>query len=127
MNLEKLKNGFNQYFVNVLRTQYADFKGRATRSQYWYFILCYVVVSIPFSIIDRIINAQVFTLVLSLALLVPSIAIGVRRLRDINLSGWFYLIALIPVAGPIALLVLFCMPTDKFKKDNNSSNQKKAA
>ena len=105
MNLEKLKNGFNQYFVNVLRTQYADFKGRATRSQYWYFILCYVVVSIPFSIIDRIINAQVFTLVLSLALLVPSIAIGVRRLRDINLSGWFYLIALIPVAGPIALLL----------------------
>ena len=57
MNLEKLKNGFNQYFVNVLKNQYADFKGRATRSQYWYFVLCYIVVSIPFSIVDAIINA----------------------------------------------------------------------
>ena len=127
MYLEKLKNGFNQYFVNVLKSQYADFKGRATRSQYWYFVLCYIVVSIPFSIVDTIINAQVLTLVLSLAMLVPSLAIGVRRLHDINLSGWLYLIALLPVVGPIALLVLFCMPTDKFKKNDNSSNQKKAA
>lgn len=120
-------NLVNQYFINVLKSQYADFKGRATRSQYWYFVLCYIVVSIPFSIVDAVINAQVLTLVLSLAMLVPSLAIGVRRLHDINLSGWLYLIALIPLAGPIALLVLFCMPTDKFKKDNNSSNQKKAA
>lgn len=127
MNLEKIKNGFNQYFVNVIKTQYTDFKGRATRSQYWYFVLCYVIISIPFSIVDNIFKTQLLTLILALALVVPSIAIGIRRLHDINKSGWWYLIALIPIAGPIALLVMFCLPTQPALSNKNSANQKKAA
>lgn len=87
MNFEKIKNGFNQYFVNVIKSQYTDFNGRATRSQYWYYVLCYIIVSIPFNIIDALIKAQVFTLILALGLLLPSIAIGIRRLHDINKSG----------------------------------------
>ncbi len=126
MNLEKLKKGFNDYFINVLKTQYTDVKGRATRSQYWYYILCYFVVSIPFAIVDAIFNIRLFSVILGLAMLVPSISIGVRRLHDINKSGWWYLIALIPVAGPIALLVMFCLPTQN-AAESKKSDQKKAA
>lgn len=127
MNLEKIKNGFNQYFVNVIKNQYTDFNGRATRSQYWYFVLCYIIISIPFSIVDAIFKTQILTLILALALVVPSVAIGIRRLHDINKSGWWYLIALIPIAGPIALLVMFCLPTQPAVSNNNSANQNKAA
>lgn len=127
MNLEKIKNGFNQYFVNVIKNQYTDFNGRATRSQYWYFVLCYIIISIPFSIVDAIFKTQILTLILALALVVPSVAIGIRRLHDINKSGWWYLIALIPIAGPIALLVMFCLPTQPAMNNNNSANQNKAA
>ncbi|MGN0913389.1 MAG: DUF805 domain-containing protein [Alphaproteobacteria bacterium] len=126
MNLEKLKKGFNDYFVNVVKTQYTNIKGRATRSQYWYYVLCYFIVSLPFAIVDALFNMRLFSTILGLALLVPSISIGIRRLHDINKSGWWYLIALIPIAGPIALLVMFCLPTQNAAEDTKS-NQKKAA
>lgn len=117
MNIEKIKNLFNTSFVNVIKTQYADFKGRATRPQYWYFVLCYFIISIPFAIVDSVLfQRQVLTLILSLALIVPSIAIGVRRLHDLGKPGWWFLIALIPLAGPIALIVLYCMKGEN--KDN---------
>lgn len=110
MNLEKIKALFNNYFINVLKTQYTDFKGRASRSQYWYYILCYFIVSIPFAIIDAVLfQTQILGLLLGLALIVPTIAIGVRRLHDLGKPGWWFLMVLIPIVGPIALLVLFCM------------------
>lgn len=110
MNIEKIKSYFNKYFVEVLKTQYTDFQGRANRAQYWYFVLFYILISIPLAIIDGILfQGQVLTLILSLALIVPSIAIGVRRLHDLGRPGWWYFGALIPIVGPIALLVLFCL------------------
>lgn len=110
MDMEKIKAYFNKYFVEVLKTQYTNFKGRADRPQYWYFTLFCVLISIPLSIIDSLLfGAQVLSLVFSLAVLVPSVALGVRRLHDLGKSGWLYLIALIPLIGPIALLVLFCL------------------
>lgn len=110
MNLEKIKALFNNYFINVLKTQYTDFKGRASRSQYWYYILCYFIVSIPFAIIDSVLfQTQILGLLLGLALIIPTIAIGVRRLHDLGKPGWWFLMVLIPIVGPIALLVLFCM------------------
>lgn len=117
MNVDKIKNLFNTYFVNIVKNQYADFKGRANRPQYWYFVLCYFIISLPFAIIDNVLfSRQVLTLILSLALLVPSIAIGVRRLHDLGKPGWWFLLALIPLVGPIALIVLYCMKGED--KDN---------
>lgn len=110
MDIEKIKNLFNTNFVNVLKNHYADFKGRASRPQYWYFVLCSFIVSIPFAIVDSILfQGQVLTLILSLALLVPSIAIGVRRLHDLGKPGWWFFMVLIPLIGSIALIILFCM------------------
>lgn len=126
MNLEKLKKGFNDYFVNVVKTQYKNINGRATRSQYWYYVLCYAVASLPFAIVDAIFNMRLLSTIFGLALLVPSISIGIRRLHDINKSGWWYLLALVPIAGPIALLVMFCLPTQN-AAESKKSDQKKAA
>lgn len=108
MNLEKAKEIFNKYFVEYLKTQYTNFNGRANRSMYWYFVLCAVVVSIPLTIIDMIIGVQFLSLIFSLAILVPSIALGVRRLHDLGKPGWWYFMILVPIVGPIALIVLFC-------------------
>ncbi len=126
MNLEKLKKGFNDYFVNVVKTQYKNINGRATRSQYWYYVLCYAVASLPFAIVDAIFNMRLLSTIFGLALLVPSISIGIRRLHDINKSGWWYLLALVPIAGPLALLVMFCLPTQN-AAESKKSDQKKAA
>lgn len=109
--MEKIKAYFNKFFVEVIKKQYTDFKGRASRGQYWRFVLCYVIVSIPLAIIDALVfKAQVLGLILALGLLLPSIAIGIRRLHDLGRCGWWYLIALIPFLGPIALLIMFCLP-----------------
>ena len=116
--LEKFKAIFNKYFVDYLKTNYTNLEARVSRSQYWYFVLCYVVVAIPLAIIDGILfQSQVLTLILSLALIVPQIGIGVRRLHDLGKPGWWYFMVLIPLVGPIALLVLFCM------KGENKDNQ----
>lgn len=115
--LEKFKAIFNKYFVEYLKTNYTNFNGRVSRSEYWYFILCYVVVAIPLGILDGILfQSQVLSLILSLALIVPNIGIGVRRLHDLGKPGWWYFMVLIPLVGPIALLVLFCMKGED--KDN---------
>ena len=104
MDIEKIKALFNTYFVDVLKNHYTDFNGRANRPQYWYFVLFVFIISL------------VLGLIFSLAILVPSIGLGVRRLHDLGRPGWWYFGVLIPIVGPIALLVLFCMKGEN--KDN---------
>lgn len=109
---------FNQYFVNTLKTQYADFAGKATRSQYWYFVLFYIILAVVFQLIDElVINPMLgsgtssvggfLQMIFALALIIPSIAIGVRRLHDIGKSGLWLLIGLIPLIGSLILLFFF--------------------
>ncbi|MDR2902414.1 MAG: DUF805 domain-containing protein [Lactobacillales bacterium] len=102
-------NYFNTYFVDVLKKQYADFKGRAIRSQYWYFFLFNMIISVILSIIDNIVFKQpALSSLYNLAVLVPGIAIAVRRLHDLGKSGWWLLLAFVPIVGAIVLLVWFC-------------------
>lgn len=109
--LETTKSYFEKYFIDPLKNQYADFVGSANRAQYWYFILFYTLIALVTNFIDGLFfNTPVLTGLLTLALLVPTIAIGVRRLHDLKLSGWLYLIILVPVLGAIALVILFCLP-----------------
>ena len=117
MDIEKIKALFNTYFVDVLKNHYTDFNGRANRPQYWYFVLCVFIISLVLGIIDSILfGRQILGLIFSLAILVPSIGLGVRRLHDLGRPGWWYFGVLIPIVGPIALLVLFCMKGED--KDN---------
>lgn len=102
------------WFLKVVKENYANFEGRARRSEYWYFTLVSVLISIVLRIIDSVVGSEIgiVGLIYSLAVLVPSIAVGVRRLHDIGKSGWYLLVALIPIAGAIWLLVLLCTEGD---------------
>lgn len=116
MTFEQIKAYFNTYFIDVLKTQYVDFAGRATRTQFWMFNLFVFIIAFVISFIGGLINLPILSVVVMLAFLLPSLAISVRRVRDLGISGWFILIALIPVIGGIALLVGYCLPTDSLKK-----------
>lgn len=92
--------------------KYADFSGRAPRAEYWWYVLAVVIVTILASIIESILGLDAMfatygplTLLLMLALIVPGVAVAVRRLHDTDRSGWWVLLPLIPYAIGIALAV----------------------
>jgi uncharacterized membrane protein YhaH (DUF805 family) len=95
--------------------KYADFSGRAPRAEYWWFYLLTVVAYIVAMILDSIIGAGgaggfgLLSIVVMLGLLLPSLAAGVRRLHDTDRSGWWLLIALVPLVGAIVLLVFWVL------------------
>ena len=101
--------GFGQAIAACL-SKYADFQGRAARPEYWWFALFNALVSIVASIVDKdVIGVPVVQAIVALALIVPTVAVAVRRLHDTNRSGWWLLIAVIPLIGGVALLVWFCL------------------
>jgi uncharacterized membrane protein YhaH (DUF805 family) len=104
-------------FAEAIRTcleKYVGFSGRARRSEYWYFVLFTLIVSMVAGILDGILgtmdddtNVGVIGSIASLALLLPSIAVAIRRLHDTSRSGWWILIGLIPIVGWIILIVFY--------------------
>ncbi len=106
----------NKYYLDVLKNHYVDFDGRATRREFWMFVLFSFLVSIILRIVDSsLFGAESSTLssLYSLAVLYPSLGIGIRRLHDIGKSGWYMLIGLIPVLGWIVLIWFYATPTKK--------------
>lgn len=93
-------------------SQYTDFSGRARRSEYWYFILFNVLFAVVAVFIDAILGTLlsggtgIIYLLYVLFSFIPGLSVAVRRLHDIGKSGWMYFIVLIPIIGPIWLLVL---------------------
>ena len=98
---------FGQAVQSAFR-QYAGFSGRARRSEYWFFFLFNLLLSIVVGIIDVAIGSAVLGYLLTLALLLPGLAVGCRRLHDTGRPGAWLFIALIPLIGVIVLLVFFC-------------------
>jgi len=112
----------NEY-LNVIRHHYADFSGRARRREYWMFTLINglisVILQLPFQLENAAAVANgteylptglglvslVLTVVYGLALLLPSLAVSIRRLHDTGRSGWWLLIGLIPLVGTLVLLI----------------------
>jgi uncharacterized membrane protein YhaH (DUF805 family) len=92
------------WYVDVLK-KYAVFSGRARRQEYWMFFLFSVIASIVLAIIDAILGTSILQWLYVLATLIPSLAVGVRRLHDTNRSGWWVLISLVPIVGTIILIV----------------------
>ena len=100
------------YFIDPIKN-YVNFSGRATRKEYWMFILIYIILSILLSILDGVLWTNgILSLVFALFMFLPSLAIAVRRLHDIGKSGWWILISLIPFIWPIWLLVLLVLKSD---------------
>lgn len=98
-----------EYFLKVLKS-WNDFKSRSRRKEYWMFFLCNVVLGIITGVIDSILGIQAATLIVSLVLLVPGLAVAVRRMHDIGKSGWMLLIGLIPLVGGLIVLYWSCQP-----------------
>lgn len=96
-----------EWYVKCIK-QYATFTGRARRTEFWMFALANFLIAILIGLIGFILNTDILSSLYSLLVLVPNIAVAVRRLHDIGKSGWFYLVALIPIIGWIWLLILFC-------------------
>lgn len=88
----------------VLTEKFADFSGRASRSEYWWFALFNFIISIITSVVGGILGTPIISGLVALALLIPGIAVGVRRLHDIDKSGWWLLIAFVPIIGILVLL-----------------------
>jgi len=97
------------YFLSAITDNYANFSGRARRAEYWFFSLFYFISAMVGSVIDAIIGIPLFTIVVMLGLLIPSIAVLFRRLHDTNRSGWCSLVSCIPVVGGIVLLVFLLL------------------
>ena len=114
------------HFINVLK-KYATFSGRATRSEYWYFVLIYsitytILMGIDLAIgtfsqelMDKGTFLGFLSTAYSLVLFLPSLAVTVRRLHDINKSGWWILLIFVPIIGFILLVVYLCTNS---KEDN---------
>lgn len=111
-------------FADAVRSclsQYVGFSGRARRSEFWYFALFYVLVSIVAGILDGVLSTQagsfgIIGWVVNLALLLPYLAVSIRRLHDTSRSGWWWLLGLIPLVGTIILIVWYC-------QDSHPDNQ----
>ena len=104
------------YYIDVLK-KYAVFNGRARRAEYWFFALFNIIIAIGLGILDAVIfgvatdgaATGLLGLVYNLAIFLPSIAVSIRRLHDTDRSGWWLLIALVPVIGAIVLLVFMVL------------------
>lgn len=112
-------------FKWVVQQNYANFEGRARRSEYWYFVLGQILLSIAVNVVAAVLASvsdslaiigSLALLAISFGLLVPSLAAGVRRLHDTDKSGWMLLLGLIPLVGGIILLVF--MATDGTRGPN---------
>ncbi len=104
-----------EYFIEAIKN-YAEFTGRARRKEYWMFILFYLIIYIGLMVIDGVLGTLVLSTIFSLALLIPSISVAARRLHDTGRSGWWQLIAIIPLIGAIILIVFLA-------QDSHDENQ----
>jgi uncharacterized membrane protein YhaH (DUF805 family) len=96
------------WYVDVLK-KYAVFSGRARRQEYWMFALFNMIISIALAIIDAAMGSSVLELLYTLAVLIPGLAVAVRRLHDTDRSGWWVLIAVIPLVGSVILIVFLAI------------------
>ena len=100
---EAVKDGFDHY---------AKFDGRASRSSFWWWVLFVVIVSIVANILDSAVDVAIFSIIVSLGLLLPGLSKAIRRLHDTGRSGWWVLIGLIPLIGFIVLLIFYLEKSD---------------
>ncbi len=99
------------WFLLALK-KYATFRGRSRRSEYWFFVLFYLLIAVALAVLDVLLGTfseddglGLFSGLFALAMLLPTLAVGVRRLHDIGRTGWWLLIAFVPIVGPIVLIV----------------------
>lgn len=106
------------WYIKVLKN-FTDFQGRARRKEYWMFVLLNIVISIILGTIDMLLGFDmetgygVLSGLYSLFIIIPSIAVAVRRFHDTGRSGWWLLIGLVPIVGWIILIIFLVLDSQK--------------
>jgi uncharacterized membrane protein YhaH (DUF805 family) len=100
---EAVRSGFDHY---------TKFDGRASRPMYWWWVLFAIIAAVAANIVDAIIGAPIFSVIVGLGLLLPGLSVSIRRLHDTNRTGWWILIGLIPLIGAIILIVFYVQEGD---------------
>lgn len=99
------------WYLKVVRDNYANFMGRARRQEYWMFAFVNLIIMLILNTIDRVVfsaDIAILSSIYGLAILIPGIAVAVRRLHDTDRSGWWVLLGLIPIVGTLILIVIMC-------------------
>lgn len=107
-------NAIIENFKDIITNKYAQFKGRADKAEFWQYVLVYFLIGIAFTLLMNIFGGikilrglfMILNIVVMLALLIPSLAVSVRRMHDIGKAGGWILINLIPLIGFIWFIVL---------------------
>lgn len=107
-----LPNPLISYWKKVVLENYLNFDGRARRAEFWWYFLANLIISIVLNIIDAALGlgggyGGVLSGIYGLAVLLPGIAVGIRRLHDTGKSGWWLLIVFVPIVGIIVLIVFW--------------------
>jgi uncharacterized membrane protein YhaH (DUF805 family) len=98
---------FKQSILRCVRDKYADFNGRASRPEFWWFALfCFLV-----GAVFQVLHLEMIGMLANLALMLPSLAVGARRLHDMGKSGWFQLVWLIPIIGWAVMVYWLVQPS----------------
>jgi uncharacterized membrane protein YhaH (DUF805 family) len=105
------------WFLDPIKDHYFDFEGRETRQAFWMYVLYYLIAYVIVAVIGKVIHVPMLVSLLGLALLLPNLGIGARRLHDTDLSGWWQLLGLIPLVGWVIVIVLFAREGQK--KENS--------
>jgi uncharacterized membrane protein YhaH (DUF805 family) len=98
-------------YLDPITKHYVDFQGTAGRRAFWMFILFNFIVTIVVAIIASFAHIWALSSLYALAVLLPALGLEVRRVHDIGKSGWWLLIAFVPLLGAIYLIYLFCQPS----------------
>lgn len=93
--------------VKHVFANYANFHGRARRSEFWWFVLFNMIVNVVASVVDNAIGIPILGIVAFLGLIIPGIAVTIRRFHDTGRSGWWYFILLVPLVGVILVIYWF--------------------
>ena len=108
-------------WMTMALKRYSDFSGRSRRMEFWMFVVLNIIVNVIASVVDSILGMSgmvaglygPLTLLAMLVLLIPGIAVSIRRLHDQDKSGWFVLLAFIPILGGLVLLVFMFLEGTK--------------
>lgn len=110
--MEQQPKNLFEVFLDVIQNHYADFEGRASRQYFWYYVAVNFLISFVLSIVSSMFSSDMGSIlsgIYGLAVLVPGLALSVRRMHDIGKSGWNILWALVPCVGWIIVLYWECM------------------
>ncbi len=96
----------------MVLSNYVGFTGRATRSEFWYYFLAYIILFVIVNVVGGIIGSPFLSMILGLGVLLPTLAVEFRRLHDTGRSAWWLLVAFIPLVGIIVLIYFWAQPSE---------------